>query len=348
MSTQTNIDTLRVRSKIIRGIRDFLDSEGFWEVETPLLLAHPDLEPTIQLFQTSWIFQDQSRIGYLAPSPEFQMKKLLAAGSGSIYQVCKSFRNEEPSSDLHNPEFTILEWYRVGADYQVLMNDCENLITSLLQTLSIKKDSLSRGKAQIDLTTPWERLSVLEAFERYAEISEHEFFDTESLRLRAREKGYAVDDTTSYDDLFYLIMLNEIEPHIGLNKPTFLYDYPSSQAALARKKPDDPRLAERFELYIGGLEIANAFSELVDWREQEERLQSQRAYRKSHDLPYWDVDEQFIAALKTGMPATAGIALGVDRLVMLLTGAESLQDVLTFSAGDIFRRTKVVRLEECK
>lgn len=331
------IKQLRKRSKIVQSIRQFFYDQDFIEVDTPLFLANPDPEPTIHLFETTWQLGELEKIGYLAPSPEFQMKKLLAAGSGPIFQICKSFRNAEPVSRLHNPEFTILEWYRPKADYTDLMNDCEQLVMSAWDTIEPKHGStLNYQDLKLDMNTPWERLSVVEAFERYAEITEDEFFDLDKLRARAQDKGYRVDENNSYDDIFYQIMLNEVEPHLGKTQPTFLYDYPASQAALARLKADDKRLAERFELYIGNLEIANAFSELTDAKEQEKRLKAQLKNRRTQGLPAWQPDNQFIEALRRGMPPTAGIALGVDRLVMVLTDAAELSEVVSYTAAEIF------------
>ncbi|MEX0896037.1 MAG: EF-P lysine aminoacylase EpmA [Patescibacteria group bacterium] len=331
------INTLRKRAQIIQSIRWFFIQQDFLEVDTPLFLANPDPEPSILLFETTWQLGELEKVGYLAPSPEFQMKKLLAAGSGPIFQICKSFRNCEPVTRLHNPEFTIMEWYRPEADYRGLMVDCEKLVLEAWQAVDSKHGKKLRYQdLTLDMSTPWERLSVLEAFERYAGITEDEFFDVKKLRARAEEKGYRITDTTSYDDIFYQIMLNEVEPELGKTRPTFLYDYPASQAALARLKPDDPRLAERFELYIGNLEIANAFSELTDADEQEKRLKAQLKARKAEGLPAWDVDEQFISALKKGLPPTAGIALGIDRLVMVLTDSGKMSEVVSYTGEEIF------------
>ncbi len=346
-----------MREWVNDGIRAFFKLRGFREVETPLFVANPDPEPTIELFKTIHKANDYSVTGYLNGSPEFMMKKLLAAGSGNIFQICKSFRNGEPVSSRHNPEFSILEWYRVEADYRDIMTDCENLFIFLhtyITALREKKlahaydvEVLPESDLQLtfkgttyDLRGPWERLSVPEAFEKYAQVSKDELLDEALLLAKAKEKGYSVTETTSYDDAFYQIMLNEIEPHLGETKPTFLYDYPASQAALSKKKAEDPRLAERFELYLGGLELGNAFSELADWQEQQERFTNQLATRRANAQDAWQIDQQFIDALKTGFPRCGGIAVGVDRLVMLFADASEISEVLFFPADDIFELAK--------
>jgi lysyl-tRNA synthetase class 2 len=348
-----NTNKAYLREWIIDGIRIFFKTHAFREVETPLFVANPDPEPTIELFQTTHKANDYAVTGYLNGSPEFMMKKLLAAGSGNIFQVCKSFRNGEPVSSRHNPEFTILEWYRTEADYREIMNDCEQLFQFLhkyVAALQLGKLEHAYDVAQIgetdlqltfkgktyDLSGSWERLSVPEAFEKYAGVSKDELLDTALLLQKAKEKGYSVDKTTTYDDAFYQIMLNEIEPHLGATKPTFLYDYPASQAALSKKKEEDPRLAERFELYIGGLELGNAFSELADWKEQQERFENQLATREANGQDTWNVDDVFINALKGGFPRCGGIAVGVDRLVMLFADAPEISEVLFFPADEVF------------
>jgi lysyl-tRNA synthetase class 2 len=343
-----------MREWINDGIRGYFKLQKFREVETPLFVANPDPEPTIELFQTVHAANNYSVTGYLNGSPEFMMKKLLASGSGNIFQICKSFRNGEPVSSRHNPEFTILEWYRVEADYTDIMADCEGLFRFLHQYVdALKKNKLAhafdveilpasdlqlqfKGKSY-NLKGTWERLSVPEAFEKYAGISKDELLSEPLLLAKVKEKGYAVDKTTTYDDAFYQVMLNEIEPHLGAVTPTFLYDYPASQAALSKKKAEDPRLAERFELYIGGLEIGNAFSELADWQEQRERFEKQLKIRQENGQAVWGVDEQFITALQSGFPRCGGIAVGVDRLVMLFADAAEISEVLFFPADQVFK-----------
>lgn len=326
---------LQLRATVFKSIRSFLDSEGFTEVDSPLMVASPDTEPTIEPFQTKWLEQDNEHIGYLTPSPEFLLKRVLAAGSGNVYQMSHVFRNYEPSQCKHNPEFMMLEWYRTNADYTDIMKDTENLVRAVFAAIHPNEKQFSYQGHLINLNGDWERLSVSEAFEKFANISQDTLLNESALIAAAKDKGYDTDGG-SYDDAFFQIFLNEVEGKLGFEKPTFLYDYPASQAALARKKESDPRLAERFELYICGVELTNAFSELTNWQEQESRLQAQVETRKKNNQLNWDYDHDFIAALKQGLPVTGGIALGVDRLIMLMADAPDIISVLPFPAQTLF------------
>lgn len=334
MSPSTR-QTLQQRATIIRAIRDFFTQADFVEVETPQLVPLPSLEPYLEVFSTQLLDQDrQPHQAYLTSSPEYAMKKLLARDSGDIFQICKSYRNAEGVSSRHNPEFTILEWYRTHADYTAIMDDCE----ALLRFIGARTDRLSlpfRGKIY-DLTRPWERLSVPEAFQKYAHLDLETLLDEPSLLAAAEKKGYYVTEESTWEELYNQIFLNEIEPHLGQTCPCILYDYPASQAALSRRKSTDPRLAERFEFYVAGLELGNAFSELTDWQEQRDRLEADRAEKIRLGRTVFDVDQDFIAALRSGIPPTAGIAVGVDRLVMLFMDAPDIQSVLAFPATQLW------------
>lgn len=337
----TTRELLVLRSHMLQAIREYFVEQRVMEADVPQLVARPDLEPTIELFATELIQPKETYQGFLIPSPEFHLKQLLAAGSGDIYWLGHCFRNQEPISNRHNPEFSMLEWYRLGMDYFDLMNDCQNLIKFVVhrfhqQQFLESSDYLHYHHLKINLAGDWERLSVAEAFTKFADIESEVLFDEQQLLDAAKNKGYTIDQTTTYDEVFYQILLQEIEPHLGKNKPTFLYDYPTSQAALAKIKASDDRVAERFELYIGGMELTNAFSELTNWQEQERRLNEQQQYRRDHHQSTWPVDDQFIAALKQGLPACAGISLGVDRLLMLLSNRESIMEVLQFPASRLF------------
>jgi lysyl-tRNA synthetase class 2 len=258
------------------------------------------------------------------------MKKLLAQGVGKMFQICKSYRNAEGLSSRHNPEFTILEWYRPNEDYTQLMQDCEDLYRFIGQELGMTKLPF-RGK-QFDLTQPWNRITVAEAFLQYADIDEETLLHRKVLVQAAAKKGYQVDSTTTWEQAFNQIFLNEIEPFLGQEVPTILYEYPAEQAALSRRCAHDPRYAERFEFYIAGLEMGNAFGELTDWQEQLHRLRADREEKERIGRTLYDIDMEFIDALKQGMPPTAGIAVGIDRVVMTFLNAEKIQDVLAFPA----------------
>ena len=329
-----------VRERVIDAIRAFFKRRGYHEVETPLLVRCPGMEPYLDVFQTSWTSARGERfVGYLTTSPEYAMKKLLAAGIGPIFQICKSFRNGEEVSALHNPEFTILEWYRPGADYTDLMRECEDLFREVSREVHPDDfPALTYQGTRVDLASPWERLTVRDAFRRYADIDLAH--DLDRLVEVARSKGYSIDTRTTWEQAYHQIFLNEIEPRLGRRTPTFLYEYPISMAALARPSPSDPALAERFELYVAGIELANAFGELIDADEQRRRLQDERDERGRLGKTLYDLDEDFIAALAAGIPPSAGIALGVDRLAMLFADVASIHDVLWFPANEVFRHPR--------
>ncbi len=329
-----------VREQVIDAIREFFKSEGFHEVDTPLLVQSPGTEPYLEVFESELVTPGfENKKSYLLTSPELSMKKLLSAGMGSIFTICKSFRNGEGLSSFHNPEFSILEWYRVQADYTDVMQDCENLFLFILNKLKLNSDKKNQLEYQgkvYDLSHPWERISVSEAFEKYAGVSQDDMLDAKKIVAIAKDKGYSVNENTTWEEAYNQILLNEIEPHLGKNKPTILYDYPASQAALSKKKQSDPRFAERFEFFLGGIELGNAFSELTDAHEQEARMLEDLKYRKELGKVEYKMDTDFIEALKLGMPKTGGIAVGVDRLVMLFSDSVSIKDTLLFPVDDIF------------
>jgi len=239
------------------------------------------------------------------------MKRMLAAGYQKIFQICRCWRDGE-RGDHHVPEFTLLEWYRAGADYLDLMEECEELIQTLAADIGIGKNLAYRGH-RIHLESPWERITVEEAFHRYATISTREAFK---------------------QDLFDEVMVRDIEPNLGIETPTFLYDYPSERRSLARLKKEDPTVAERFELYLGGVEIANAFSELNDEKEQRDVFELEIGARRSSGKEIYPLPERFLAELEQ-MPPCAGIALGVDRLVMVLLSAKTIDEVVAFTPEEL-------------
>lgn len=290
---------LMERARIVQTIRAFFIDRGYLEVETPHRLPGNAPEGHIDAVASGeW---------FLHTSPELCMKRLLAAGYGRLFQICRCWRQGERGR-RHLPEYTMLEWYRSGTDYSALMRECEELLAELLPS-----GKMTNSGTTIDLAPPWERLTVAEAFARYG-----------SLRLDAALAAGRFDEIIAF----------EIEPRLGLTRPTFLIEYPAALAALARKKPADPQVAERFELYIAGLELANAFSELTDPVEQRQRFVHEEADRRAAGKPPYPIPETFLRELAT-MPDAAGIALGVDRLVMLLTGAESIDQVVAFTPEEL-------------
>jgi lysyl-tRNA synthetase class 2 len=317
-----------IRETVIRAIRSFFEKEKFHEVETPILIPHPPAESYLDVFETTLLDRKRRPTpAYLSTSPEVPLKKLMVAGLGNCYSLTHAFRNMETQSTAHNPEFTILEWYRKGADYFDIMKDCENLLRAIAPKL------IYQGKT-IDLSSPWERITVAEAFKKYADVNFDAFFD--HAREIAAKKGYSVKAKTTWEELYNQIFLNEVEPHLGQRKPTIIYEFPAAVAALAKKKASDPRFAERFELYIAGLELGDAYSELTDPIEQEDRFKKELVELTRLGKTMYDYDHDFIEALKVGLPTCAGIAVGVDRLVMLLTDTTDIADTLFFPSGEEF------------
>ncbi len=294
---------LTQRAIFLQSIRQFFIDRGYLEVETPLRIPAPAPE--------SYIDAVPSGDWFLQTSPELCMKRLLAAGYEKIFQISRCWRAGERGT-LHLPEFTLLEWYRSNSDYRNLMDECEALIQSIRLPWGPGEEIFFRGH-KIHLSSPWERISVEEAFRRFARVPMRE-----ALERR----------------LFDQVMVEEIEPHLGMERPTFIFDYPVERGALARPKTDDPALAERFELYLGGIEVANAFSELTDAKEQRRRFESEEAYRRSLNKPPYPVPEKFLTELMD-MPPSAGIALGVDRLVMLFLDAGSIDEVVAFTPEEL-------------
>jgi lysyl-tRNA synthetase class 2 len=294
---------LLLRSRIIQALRDFFLARGYLETETPLLIPAPAPELHIDAIQAGHLF--------LHTSPELCMKRLLAAGYERIFQICRCFREGERGSS-HLPEFTLLEWYRAGTDYQGLMDECEEMLLHLSTTLGFGETIRYQGK-EINLSRPWPRLKVKDAFMQYACVALEDVLATGSF-----------DET----------MVTQVEPCLGLPKPTFLCDYPSSLAALARTKQKEPESAERFELYIAGFELANAFSELTDVREQKRRFELEREGRQRLGKKIYPMPDKFLEALPF-MPESAGIALGVDRLVMLFCDQKEIDRVVSFTPEEL-------------
>lgn len=321
---------LLARQKIQAALRAAFAAQDFVEVETPILQVSPGNEIHLKAFATELERPDGSRAPrYLHTSPEFTAKKLLAAGEPRLFTFARVFRNGERTA-LHHPEFTMLEWYRAHAGYEALMEDCAALLAVTAQTVGASH--VQFGDLSCDVTLAPERLTVAQAFSRFAGIGLMESVgaggnDRDRLWQAAQRAGIRVAPDDTWADVFTRVMVEKIEPHLGIGRPTILCDYPLSEAALARPKPSDPRLAERFELYVCAVELANGFGELTDPAEQRRRFtewmdEKERVYGERYPI-----DEDFLAALAQ-MPEASGIALGFDRLVMLAAGARRIEDVL--------------------
>ena len=329
---QRGVSRLDQRRRILDAVRRFFAAHGYVEVGTPALQVSPGLEPHLRAFKTPLHDpHDRAAQRYLHTSPEFAMKKLLVAGMPRIWQLAHVFRDGERSA-IHHPEFTMLEWYRLGATYRDLMDEC----TALIRTCQDAADAQAftwRGHTA-DALRPWQRLSVAEAFEEHCSIDllatapDPLAPNLERLAAAAGHLGIAPHAGDDWEALYFRIFLERIEPVLGRGAPTILYNYPLSMAALSRRNPADPRLAERFEVYVCGLELANAFGELTDAAEQRRRFIADQAKKQALYGETYPIDEDFLAALEHGLPECAGVALGFDRLVMLATGAEDIEDVL--------------------
>lgn len=331
-------DRYFIREHVLRAVRSFFDSEQFHEVETPLLLRSPAAESYLEVFETTLLDRKRDKTpAYLSTSPELALKKLIVAGIGNCYSITKSFRNMETDSHTHNPEFTILEWYRVGATYLSLMDDCKQLLLSINHTLG-RGDTLTYQGVTFDIAGPWEKITIKEAFRTWAGIDFDEFLDDTKARQIAKEKGYTVEDNNTWEELYDQIFLNEVEPHLGKSKPTIIYEFPGSLAALSKKKEDDTRYAERFEWYIGGLELGDCYTELTNWKEQQDRFDFERTEIKRLGKTTYDYDHDFIDALKVGMPDTSGIAVGLDRLIMVFADTTHIADTLFFPSIELFEK----------
>ena len=313
-------DRLRQRALILRTIRRFFERLNFTEIEAPILVTSPGMEPHLDAFE----LETTAPRRYLHTSPEYALKRVLGMGFRRIFSLTPCFRDEHPSR-THSPEFTMLEWYQVGIDLHQLMDTTETLITTCAAAMALS--TVRRRGIEVRLDAPFERLTVRGAFQRHAGIDPWLHTTADTLRDAARAVGLVVHtDSACWDDVFFQIFLNVVEPALGVGRPTFLWGWPRSQAALSRLDPDDPTTALRFELFAGGLELANAFDELTDPVEQRQRFEVEQAERAGLNKSVYPIDEALLFALGRMSP-TCGIALGIDRLVMLLTGASDIADV---------------------
>jgi elongation factor P--(R)-beta-lysine ligase len=316
------------RMRIAAALRQFFAARDFVEVETAALVASPGNETHLHAFATDLVAPAATRERlYLRTSPEFACKKLLAAGERRIVEFARSFRNRERGA-LHHPEFTLVEWYRVDESYEVLMEDCAAILALAAETAGTRRFAF-RDRAMDPFAAP-ERVTVAQAFTRHAGIDLLAMLPPEPparLAAAAHAAGIRTAADDGWGDIFSRVLVERVEPHLGLERATILYEYPAMQSPLARPKADDPRLAERFELYACGVELANGCLELADAAEQGRRLEEQMAEKERIYGERHPIDEDFLAALAV-MPQACGVALGFDRLVMLAAGASTVEQVL--------------------
>lgn len=299
-------ETLKTRADILHRIRAFFAAREVLEVETPLLCHTSVTDPYIQS-----IVVTKPRTAYLQTSPEYAMKRLLANGSGSIYQICKAFRQEE-SGRYHNPEFTMLEWYRIGFDHHALMQEVDALLQTTVQT------------------EPADKLTYEQLFLQHLQINPHTTNVTALKNCAAQQNILFEGDLNHVDDWLQLLLSHCIEPTLGLQRPVFIYDFPASQAALSRLQHSTPPVASRFEVYWRGVELANGFHELLSAAEQRARFEKNNILREQLNLPAVPLDNYLLSALEHGLPDCAGVALGIDRLILLALNKTHLDDVITF------------------
>lgn len=319
---------LKIRQQVIKAVRAFFDGMDFDEVETSILQTAPGCEVHLHGFKTDLLSADRQSVTekWLHTSPEFAMKELIVAGVEKQYQICHVFRNAEGSS-RHSPEFTMIEWYRTKCDYKQIMEDCIGLLRAVARAAGVK-EFVYQGRV-CDPFANFEYLTLDQAFRKYCDIPLGDLMnDRDGLAAAAVNAGARVLDTDDWDAVYFAVLNELIEPHLGVGRPTFLYEYPAHMAVLSRKKESDPRWAERFELYCNGLELANAFSELTDVVEQRARFTADMDEKEKLYGHRWPIDEDFLDAMAHGMPPCAGIALGVDRLVMLAAHTDNIDDVL--------------------
>ena len=318
---RARLDALHARARALAQVRALFGERGFVEVETPLLVRAPGLEIHLDAVPAG--------DGWLITSPEYQMKRLLAGGFERIYQVCKCFRGNERGAH-HASEFTMIEWYRAYADLDAIIDDTEALVARVCTGVA----RLGGGRT-IDVTPPWPRITVRDAMARWAGVAVAGDEPAAALVAAVRAAGIQIEDGAAWDDAFFAAFVARVEPAVAaLARPLILEDWPAPLAALARRRDDDPRVALRFEAYIGGLELANAFGELTDPVEQRARFGDDVRIRGARGREQYPIDERLLAALDEGLPPSAGIALGFDRLVMLATGMTDIRDVLTFAADE--------------
>ena len=332
---------LMARNRVVSAIRGWFGARAFMEVETAALQISPGNEAHLHAFATQALSPDGAQTPlYLHTSPEFACKKLLAAGEERIFTLARVWRNRERGA-LHHPEFTLLEWYRAREPYEQLMDDCAGLLSLAAEVAGTKR--LTFRGAEADPFVAPERVTLAEAFARFAgidllaSVDRDGGTDRDGLAAAARDAGIRVAPDDTWADVFSRVLVEKIEPRLGLGRATILYEYPTAQAALARRTAHDPRVAERFELYACGVELANAFGELTDPAEQRRRFEAEMDEKARVYGERYPIDEDFLAALAQ-MPEASGGALGLDRLVMLSVSAARIEDVLWAPVPEPSRR----------
>ncbi len=326
-SNLQNLDNYKKSLQVKTAIHTYLKQKDYLEIDLPVLSPSLIPESYVEIFETEFRYMDKKEKLYLTPSPELFLKRLLVEGIGDCYYLGKSFRNSEPNSPKHTPEFTMLEFYKVDQDYKYIAQEVLEMLRFIAKEITGNDSKITYQGHEIYLQK-MEELTVAEVFLKYAQMSD--IFDQQVFITRAKEKEYTTEGFT-YEDLFSQIYTQEVEPHLGMNgKVTFLYDYPVVFAALSKPNTDG-KTAQRFEFYIRGLELGNCYGELQDWKLQEERLQTEEKLRKESGKIQHPSDWGFVDSLKKGLPDCSGIAIGVDRLAMIFVDVDSIDQLKLIS-----------------
>lgn len=324
MKIQTQVDNLEKYSiylQVKKSVNEFLTKKGYLEIDLPVLSPALIPESYLEVFETKFNYFNTQEKLYLTPSPELFLKRLLAYQVGDCYYLGKAFRNHEKSSDLHEFEFTMLEFYKTKTDYMGISGEVLKMLQYVAKGITGKNFIYFQGK-KINLSR-WEKISIVQAFEKYAQINKIELFNHQQFLERAKKKGYNTKGF-SYEDLWSQIYTAEIEPHLGTNGyPTLIYDYPKEFAALA-KLNKDRQTAQRFEFYIAGIELGDCYTELTDWQEQDKRFLEEQKLRQKAGKINHPIDKGFVEALKYGLTDCAGIAIGFERLAMIFADVLSI------------------------
>jgi lysyl-tRNA synthetase class 2 len=324
-----NKDNLILRSKIIKLIRNFFEQEGFLELDPPTILKYPDSEPHLTPIAVQIQNEQQNKYtAYLHTSPEYTLKKALAGGFQKIFAITHCFRNNESFGGTHNPEFTMIEWYRTNENFEKIMDDSEKLFKFISKETKISRID------KVNLNKKWERFSMKKLWKKYVNVNLDDYLENKKMFELCIKLGFNPKKDETFEDLFYRIFLNLIEPHLGKKVPTIIYEYPKQMAALSKISEKNPNYAERFEIYINGIELANAFTELTDAKEQTKRIENDEKTRENNNKSTFGIDKDFLQAVEQ-MPKCAGIALGVDRLVMLFANCKNIENVLLLPMSKI-------------
>jgi elongation factor P--beta-lysine ligase len=331
-----------IKEYIIKAARKYFEDKNYHELESPILASALPQERYLDVLSADIkLANGLVKKAYLIPSTETYNKKILAAGLGNHFVITKVFRGLEDVGPSHSPEFTMLEWYDLNCTYNDLMRDCEELILSIKRYIDSKFNSkpssiIQYRKMNIDLSSPWPRISVSEALEKFSKIKLENIQTLDQIKKIAKSKGFDISESDDWESIFELIFLNEVEPNLPKNKPCFVYDYPRILCPLTKVNELNPLVCEKVELYIAGKEIANGYTELRDWKEQERRFKEEQVARIKLRKEPVAFDSDLIEALKSGLPPVAGIGMGLDRLAMIFANANDISEVNYFPATELF------------